>query len=341
MEGRAPEETGLTSLPTSMTAAACMGIGWYLCIELNVRLLIRYTRCSLYFWSCLICSWAILVHLLLILLLNFNIWNTFAATIIVELTWWTYVVSQSVVLYSRLNLVLKKERVRNYVLYGIATTAVLIGLTTVVFGCMAVCLPLLSSCTAANFVKRWHKDAGFDRLYKANLQWDKAQVAVFFAQETIIGMLYIRYTACHLKNMTLLGAEKKTTRRVMHQLIYVNIFIICLDISLLGLCYADYFFLQGFYKATIYAVKLRTEFTILNQLRSTLPGQSCHEPGYGGAYAGSGDRQVRRTTVTATARPSQDSDVEMMGMPGRIAVQKEVVITSSEGESRESTARSL
>jgi hypothetical protein len=145
MEGRAIEDTGLTGLPTSMTAAACMGISWYLCLELNVRLLIRYTRCSLYFWSCLICSWAIAIHLLLILLLNFKIWNTFAATVVVELTWWMYVVSQSVVLYSRLNLVLKKERVRNYVLYGIVTTAVLIGFTTVIFGSVAVCPIFLSA----------------------------------------------------------------------------------------------------------------------------------------------------------------------------------------------------
>jgi hypothetical protein len=162
---------------------------------------------------------------------------------------------------------------------------------------------------------------------------------VFFVQETIIGLLYIRYTSCHLKNMTLLGADQKTTRRVMHQLIYVNMFIICLDISLLGLCYANFFFLQGFYKAAIYAVKLRTEFTILNQLRSTLPGHAGHESGYGGAYAGSGNQQTRRTTIAATARPSQDSDVEMIGMADRIIVQKDIVITSSEGESREFTAR--
>lgn len=125
----------------------------------------------------------------------------------------------------------------------------------------------------------------------------------------------------------------------MHQLIYVNIFIICLDCSLIGLCYANYFFLQGFYKAAIYAVKLRTEFTILNQLRSTLPGQSGHEPGYGGAYATTGNRQARRTNRSPRAHPSQDSDVEMVSMTDQIRIQKDIVVTSSETGSAVSATR--
>jgi hypothetical protein len=40
------------------------------------------------------------------------------------------------------------------------------------------------------------------------------------------------------------------------------------------LCFKGYFFLQGFYKVAVYAVKLRTEFTILNQLRKALTGAS-------------------------------------------------------------------
>ena len=185
------------------------------------------------------------------------------------------------------------------------------------------------------------------KLGTANLIWDKIQLAAFFIQETLIALLYIRETALHLKNMSLLGSDRKTTRRVLRHLIYVNVFIICLDCSLIGLCYAGFFFLQGFYKAAIYAIKLRTEFTILNQLRSTLPGQSGHEPGYGGAYALSGNRQVPRVNHSARPQGSQDSDVEMVTMAdqireiGEIRVQKDIVVTTMSREERTASKATL
>tara|TARA_R110002003_G_scaffold232_15_gene16851 strand:+ start:7204 stop:7758 length:555 start_codon:yes stop_codon:yes gene_type:complete len=169
------------------------------------------------------------------------------------------------------------------------------------------------------------------RLGSANLIWDKVQLAAFFLQETLISLLYIRSTSSHLKNMTLFGSDRKTTRRALHHLIYVNVFIIVLDCSLIGLCYAGFFFLQGFYKVAVYAVKLRTEFTILNQLRSALPGASSGRS----EYARDDGRQERVTRSVRNARPqnSQDSDVEMVGM-GRSrvreeGVQKDIVVTTT------------
>lgn len=186
-----------------------------------------------------------------------------------------------------------------------------------------------------------------DKLGHANLIWDKIQLAAFFIQETIIGLLYIRSTAAHLKNMTLLGTDRRTTRRNLRHLIEVNVFIIVLDCSLIGLCYSGFFFLQGFYKVAVYAIKLRTEFTILNQLRSSLPGASGHESGYG--VSGQ-----PRPGPNTRPRGSQDSDVEMVTMASQIQeiggarairVQKSVVITESrtdktdDNSSYESTAR--
>lgn len=143
--------------------------------------------------------------------------------------------------------------------------------------------------------------------------------------------------------MTLLGTDRKKTRQVLRHLIYVNIFIICLDCSLMGLCYSGFFFLQGFYKAAIYAVKLRTEFTILNQLRSSLPGASTNSSGYRDTYARSGPRAATRAPAAGRVQGSQDSDVEMVVMQdqpehGDIRVQKEIVITSSKEHKLENVA---
>ncbi|KAH7398539.1 hypothetical protein BKA66DRAFT_566134 [Pyrenochaeta sp. MPI-SDFR-AT-0127] len=314
----------ITSLPTAMSAAAFLGIAWYLCVELNFRLLIRCTRRSLYFWSCLLCSWGIIIHSIAITLADFKIWEDYGSIVVIHITWCLYVVSQSVVLYSRLNLVLKQPQVGRYILYMIIINSTIFGLGTVILGMIARYPTMI------------------EKLGRVNLIWDKIQLAAFFIQETLIGLLYIRSTAAHLKNMTLLGSDRKTTRRNLRHLIEVNIFIIILDCSLIGLCYAGFFFLQGFYKAAVYAVKLRTEFTILNQLRSSLPGASTHESGYGI----SGNLHQQRGGQNARPQESQDSDVEMVTMADQIReirIQKDVVVTSSKRDDQSSyeTTRSI
>jgi hypothetical protein len=129
--------TEFGGLPSSMTAAAFLGVALYLCIELNVRLLTRTTSRSLYFWSCLLCSWGLIVHGIAILLLNFHIWEAYSSIVVVELAWLTYVVAQSLVLYSRLNLVLRNTQIGRYVLYMIVVDSVIFGLTTVLLGMIA------------------------------------------------------------------------------------------------------------------------------------------------------------------------------------------------------------
>lgn len=127
----------IASLATSMTAAAFLGIAWYLCIELNVRLLVKVTQPSLYFWACLLCSWGIFVHCISILLSNFHLWTSYWSIVVIHVSWLTYVIFQSLVLYSRLSLVLFKARVGRYVLGMILVNAVVFGLSTVVFGLVA------------------------------------------------------------------------------------------------------------------------------------------------------------------------------------------------------------
>lgn len=97
---------------------------------------------------------------------------------------------------------------------------------------------------------------------------------VFSLLQTLINILYIYETAKYLKNMELLGNCRQTTRTNLRNLIAVNVLIIILDCSVMGLCFSGYFDLQGFYKVAVYAVKLRTEFMILNQLRKALTGAS-------------------------------------------------------------------
>jgi hypothetical protein len=139
----------VTPLPSAMTSAAFSGIGWFLALEVSIRLLARCTRRSLYFYACLFCSWGIIVHLLSITLIDWKIWESYATIVIIHLSWCTYVVSQSVVLYSRLNLVLQNTGLGRYVLWMIMINSVVFGLGTVVVGLIAVSTPSSTSASSA------------------------------------------------------------------------------------------------------------------------------------------------------------------------------------------------
>jgi hypothetical protein len=95
---------------------------------------------------------------------------------------------------------------------------------------------------------------------------EKIQVTGFCIQEFIISGLYVYATREILKPGETF--QKKRFRRVMRHLIYVNILVILMDITLLGTEYANLYDIQITFKGTLYSIKLRIEFAILNQLRS-------------------------------------------------------------------------
>ena len=88
-------------LPVTMTMASFVGISWYICVEINIRLFLTFRRrTGLYYWSCLLCSWGVLTQPLAIILADFGVWKDhLAAIVIIYLSWWIMVVPQSFVLY--------------------------------------------------------------------------------------------------------------------------------------------------------------------------------------------------------------------------------------------------
>ena len=97
-------------------------------------------------------------------------------------------------------------------------------------------------------------------------------MTAFSIQETIISGLYVYETRRILKPGE--GFQKKRTRRVMLHLIYINILIICMDAALLSTEYANLYEIQTVFKAALYSVKLRLEFSILNQLMTIVQGNN-------------------------------------------------------------------
>lgn len=104
-------------------------------------------------------------------------------------------------------------------------------------------------------------------------------------QEAALSILYIYQALKFLQSTSLLykpsiassPSLSRTTdaarrRSVLYRLIYINIFIIVLDIALLGINSADLFYLQGSFKPCVYGVKLKAEFVILNSLIESTRG---------------------------------------------------------------------
>lgn len=120
----------------------------------------------------------------------------------------------------------------------------------------------------------------------------------FTIQEFIISGLYLYETRKILRPGKMF--QKKKTRQVFHHLIWVNVFIIILDIALLSTEYAGLFSIQTVFKAAVYSVKLRFEFVVLNQLMDLVSGRTS-------AFDLSGDRHTGPSGANASAKDTSRS----------------------------------
>jgi len=123
-----------TTLPIAMTISAFTAIAWYNVVELNVMIWMTFRRHSgLYFYSLLGSSWGILIYALAFLMKFFQVWtNEYVSVALITIGWYAMVTGQSLVLYSRLHLVVRDNRKIRWVLYMIITDVFLFHFPTTV-----------------------------------------------------------------------------------------------------------------------------------------------------------------------------------------------------------------
>ncbi|KAK5164875.1 uncharacterized protein LTR77_009539 [Saxophila tyrrhenica] len=240
-----PQDYGIT-LPIAMTISAFCAIAWVNTIELQARIWLTSKRYSgLYFWSLVLSSWG---SSTLFPFLDFSIIRQANAVgVTIGVSWWCMVTGQALVLYSRLHLVVRDTTRIRWVLIMIITNFFILHLPIMI-------LSQVGYSPVPN-AGRW--------LDVYNI-YEKVQMTGFTIQETIISGLYL-YEA---RNVLRPGQafQKRRVNKVLKHLIWVNIFIICLDAALLATEFANLFTIQTVFKAAIYSVKLRFEFFVLNQL---------------------------------------------------------------------------
>lgn len=226
--------------------AAFCGIAFWTCLEILVLVYGTFKRrTGLYFWSIIITAIGLILQTTGYLLKAFeNTANPYFVTVLCKVGWVSNVTGFSVVLWSRLHLVVRDPRILRGVLIMIVINGLVLHTPVVVFE-----FGLMSR----------HRE----RFLQPMEVVERIQQAVFTLQEIIISGLYIFHTVRFLD-----AGFATRTRKVVALLISVQILAISLDAGLTTFDFMNMFTLKCTLHPFVYSVKLKLEFIVLNQLLS-------------------------------------------------------------------------
>ncbi|KAL8938407.1 MAG: hypothetical protein Q9216_003924, partial [Gyalolechia sp. 2 TL-2023] len=231
-------------------ASAFIGMTLLLVVEVNVEVFrIFKRRTGLYYWSITIGSFACGVNAIGIILkfLTPGAQRIWVFYVILTCTGWaSYTVAQLLVLYSRLHLVTENYRLRRKVLWLICVVS-----PVVIVADWIVVLPAWNTWDW-QMSERWSAPSAIvERI---------AQLA-FTLVEVTISAVYV-----HALGKLLRVKSSVRTRRVMWDLNYVVILGVVFDIINVILVFVNRVGLSHPIQTFTYALKLRLEFAVLNQL---------------------------------------------------------------------------
>ena len=213
-------------------------------LELLVLVYVTFKRRKgIYFWSIVITDLGLILQTTGYILKEFqNSCPDILVTIICKVGWVSNVTGFSVVLWSRLHLVVHDPRILRLVLWMIIINAVCLHTPIVIFE-----FGLISKIR--------------DQVLRPMEIMERVQQTIFTCQETIISGLYIYHTARFLD----VGIAART-RKIVALLMAVQILVISLDAGLTAFDYTNMFTLKCTLHPFVYSVKLKLEFIVLNQL---------------------------------------------------------------------------
>jgi hypothetical protein len=244
------------NLPEWMAISGFTAVAWYNIVQLNVSVFLTFKRRrGLYFWSLLISGYGVIFHSVGFLLKLFALTDDeWVPLTLITVGWWPMVTGQSLVLYSRLHLVVKEDKILKGVLTMIIFNAVTLHPPTTILSYGS------SSSAWRNFLP------GFNVM-------ERIQMTIFCLQEIVISCIYLWASFRLLKPV-----YRRRIRMVMLQLLWVNFIMAAMDMSMLTMEYLGNYAIEATLKSMIYAVKLTLEFAVLNQLmRLANSGRTNHD----------------------------------------------------------------
>ncbi|KAK0623984.1 hypothetical protein B0T14DRAFT_536663 [Immersiella caudata] len=272
----------------TMIAFPCVAL--YNVFELNFIIMGTFKRRSgLYFWSFLAATWGIAPHAVASLTELFRRDLVGPGHVTLYLVgWWFMVTGQSLVLYSRLHLVLQNQKILRAVLAMIITNVFILHVPVTVLA--------------------YGKDAGIKSFRPPYNVWERAQITIFFLQEVIISSLYI-YEAVklmRLRRVFALNDDKGKARRLIIHLFVVNVIIVLLDINIMLFEFLGLHNIQTSYKVLVYSIKLKIEYTILNKLVELTRSNGALEGGNLGLGIWTGPKSKESAEVSVQERKGSE-----------------------------------
>lgn len=230
----------------SVTLVTVTTLSVYNVVELLLMIATRFREHkSLYFISLIVATIGVLPYFTGFLFEYFRATPYWTAMTLSSIGWVCLITGQSVVLYSRLGLILNNPRILKAVKWMIIFDAVTLHTTT----------------TVLQFGKVYAHGSSQDACLRGMFYFEKIQMTIFCLQEFIISGLYLWKTVVLLKVI-----QKQGTRKVMVELFVINVLIVIGDIALLVMEYSDRSVDERLFKGFVYSVKLKLEFAILSKL---------------------------------------------------------------------------
>ena len=237
----------------SVIVTLSIALSLYNSLELGLLISTTFKRWrGLYFWSLCACNAGVIFYTLGMMLGYFKLCILWLNATMLNIGWICMIVCQSLVLYSRLGLILDNARI----------------LAAVKWMIVVDCIVLITPTIVLNYGTLYTHSDAFGRGY---FYIEHIQVAGFSIQELIISGLYVWKTISLLKVL-----EKPNTRSVIWQLMVMNFVIIGMDIVLIVLQFKHLQLYQEAIKAFVYSVKLKLELNILSKLVDLVHGDSAN-----------------------------------------------------------------
>lgn len=236
------------STAVKVIMAALVAILLYNAAELTTLIFMTFRRYrGLYFWSLTLSAVLGLIPSGIGNILHFfAVGPLWVALVLSNIGFYFLIPGQSVVLYSRLHLVLHDQRILRLILYAVVASTVIIGVPT----------------SVTTFGSAFVRTHGWNGAYTVI---ERLQVTWFCVQEFLISSLYIRET---VKLLRLSPANNSRRKRIMYELLAINVLTILMDIAVVVVEFLGLYFLQVLLKCTIYSIKLKLEFAVLGKLTS-------------------------------------------------------------------------
>ncbi|ETI23637.1 hypothetical protein G647_05439 [Cladophialophora carrionii CBS 160.54] len=235
----------------SVIVTLSVALALYNALEMVLLVVSAFKRWKgLYFWSLCVCNFGVLCYATGILLTYFDLGVLWLGKTILDVGWVCMIACQSLVLYSRLNLVLDNVLILRAVKWMIITVS-------------AVILPIV---VVLDFGSTY---SGRPAFFEGYYYIEQIQLIVISVQELAISGLYL-WKAISFLNII----SKAQTRRIIWQLFAINVIIISMDVVIVALQFLHYQLYQESLKGFFYSVKLKLELNILSKLVDLVNGNA-------------------------------------------------------------------